>query len=160
MTTIRFDPRPAYEFVLTLVAYSTPQRVDSYEVGSAWFALVDDRIPASLGEDIRGLARGCDRILTRLLGVAFDLPQPGTVEPLVERLETLPPEEVRLTLLGYYAKRTRRRVEPSRILAAARGDATAARLVIEATADGPECERALAAVLGLTDSEAARLVGR
>src|SRR5687768_7174770 len=130
MTTLRFDPRPAYELVLTLVAYSTPQRIDSYGAGAAWFADADERAGPDLQDRVHALARGCDHILTRLLGVAMDLPAPGSPEGLVERLGDMPPAELRLTLLGYYAKRSRRRVATETFEEAARGDPAAARALI------------------------------
>jgi DNA-binding transcriptional ArsR family regulator len=158
MTTVRFDPKPAYELVLTLVAWATPQRVDSYAVGPAWFAETAARLPDQVRQRIGQLAHGCDHVFSRLLGVAVELDRPGSAAQLIDAVEALPLESVRLTLLGYHARRTRRRIDPSRIVDATRGDPQAAREVIELTSDGPECERAAAAVLGLGDQEAHDLV--
>jgi DNA-binding transcriptional ArsR family regulator len=153
MTTIRFDPKPAYEFLLTLVAWATPQRVDSYAVGQAWFAETSAALPDDLRRRIATLANGCDHVFSRLLGVAVDLEPPGTAAQLVDAVEAMPPATLRLSLLGYYARRTRRRIDPERIVEAARGDPAAVRAVLELTTDGPECERAIGAILGQTDAQ-------
>lgn len=158
MTTVRIDPRPAYELVLTLVAFSTPHRVDSYAVGPGWFAETDKRAGHELRERVHRLAGGCDHILTRLLGVAVQLAPPGSPDGLIAALAAMPPSEVRLTLLGYYAKRARRRVASGTFEAAAAGEPDATRALIEGLSDGPECERALARVLAVDDAQAADLV--
>jgi DNA-binding transcriptional ArsR family regulator len=156
-TAIRVTARPAHELLLSLVAFSTPSRVDSYEVGAQWFADVDARLDDPLRAKIARLSNGCEHILIRLFDVAIDLPPTASGEAFVSAVEALEPARLRLTLLGYFARRSRRRVDPAVILEAARGDGTAARRLIEDNSDGPECERALANVLGLTDEAAAEL---
>lgn len=158
MTNLRLDNRSAYEFLLTLVAYSTPDRVDSYDVGPEWFARMDRAAGADLKERISRLAAGCEHLFVRLLNVAADLPPPGTAEALIDTLAALEPGEVRLTLLGYYDNRTRRRAARSLILEAASGARAAGQELIEAASDGPECERALAGLLARSDEEASALV--
>jgi DNA-binding transcriptional ArsR family regulator len=158
VTTVRFESRPAYEFLLTLVAWATPQRVDSYAAGPAWFADIEGRLSPSLRDRVADLALGCDHVFARLYGIAVDLEPPGSAGQLVAAVAALRPEAVRLTLLGYYARRTRRRIDPAVIAEAARGDREAARQMIEATSDGPECERATARILGMGDEEVADLL--
>ena len=155
---IRVTARPAYELLLSLVAYSTPTRVDSYAVGAAWFADVDARLDDGLRERVHRLSNGCEHILIRLFDVAIDLPPTATADEFIDAVGALDPARLRLTLLGYYARRSRRRVDPAVILAAAEGDRTAARKLIEDNSDGPECERALANVLGLSGEAVAELV--
>jgi len=157
-TAIRITARPAYELLLSLVAFSTPSRVDSYAIGPQWFADVDARLDDALRERIARLTNACEHVLVRLFDVAIDLPPTASAEEFVAAVEALEPGRLRLTLLGYYARRTRRRVDPAVILSAARGDPTAARMLIEDNSDGPECERALATVLGLSDEAAVKLV--
>ena len=158
MTTIHVEYRPAAEFLLTIVAWSTPQRLDSYAVGPEWFARVGDLAGKNLGRRVTGLAAGCDHIVTRLFGVAAELSPQAGAAALIEAVEGLKPDVLRLTLLGYYARRTRRRMDPAVIAEAARGDADAGRRVIEATTDGPECEAAIAGVLAMRDEAALELV--
>jgi len=148
--TLRVDPRPAYEFILSLMAYATPHRVDSYDVGPEWFARVDARVPAGFPEQLRALTHGCEHELCRLFALAHDLEPPASADALIEAVERLEPEKLRLTLLGYYARRTRRRVAPEIILAAASGDGSAQRRLMTDASDGPECERATAAILAAT----------
>ena len=139
--------RPAYEFILSLVALATPGRVDSYDVGSDWFERMRDLGGPHLISQLEALTRGCEHVLCRLYGIAHDLEPPASAEELVTAVENLDPAALRLTLLGYYAKRTRRRVPPEVILAAARGEPAAQRQLLADAPDGPECERALAATL-------------
>lgn len=145
--TLRVDPRPAYEFILSLVAYATPQRVDSYDIGPEWFQRIGAVVSDELRERIARVTRGCEHLLCRLFGIAHGLEPPASADALIEAVERLDPARLRLTLLGYYAKRTRRRVPPDVIAAAAEGDASAQRRLVADASDGPECERALAATL-------------
>jgi len=145
--TVRIDRRDAFEFLLTLTAYATPYRVDSYDVGAAWFDRVDDAVARDHRETLRGLTGGCEHILVRLFSLAHDLGAPGTSGQLLDAVEGLSPADVRLYLLGYYSKRTRRRVAPDVIRAAAAGDPAASRTFLADAADGPECSLALSALL-------------
>lgn len=155
---IRVTTRPAYELILSLVAFSTPSRVDSYAVGASWFADVDARLDAPLRDRIERLSNRCEHILIRLFDVAIDLSPTAPAEDFIAAVEALDPSRLRLTLLGYYARRSRRRVDPAIILAAAEGDGTAARRLIEGNSDGPECERALSNVLSMDGATIAELI--
>lgn len=147
MVDLAIAGRESYELVLTLTAFVTPDRVDSYEIGEDWFSATK----ASLGEvgtaRIRSFA-GCEHVVIRLLSVARDLPSPGGADGLVARLADMSADDVRLTLLGYFSRRTRRRVAADLIEAAARGDRDAQRRFATTAADGPECETALRSLLG------------
>jgi len=145
--TLRIEHREAYEFLLTLTAYATPYRVDSYDVGPAWFDRVDDALAAEHRETLRGLTGGCEHILVRFFSLAHDVGAPGTSGQLLDAVAALEPADVRLYLLGYYSKRTRRRVAPDVITAAASGDRAASRTFLTDAADGPECSLALGALL-------------
>lgn len=158
MTTLRLDNRSAYELLLTLIAYSTPQWVESYDVGPEWFARMDRAAGTDLKDRISRLVGGCEHLFVPLLNVAADLPPPGRADELIETLAALAPGEVKLTLLGYYAKRTRRRVAGSLILDAAHGGRAAGQELIDAASDGPGCERAMAGLLGRSDEELSALV--
>lgn len=153
LPSLRVDPRPAYEFLLSLIAYATPQRVDSYDIGPEWFERADANVTDDLREGVARLTRGCEHLLLRLFGVAHDLEPPASAEALIEAVDRLDPVTQRLTLLGYYARRTRRRVAPEVILAAARGDAPAQRRLVADASDGPECERAFSASLAADPNE-------
>jgi DNA-binding transcriptional ArsR family regulator len=158
VTSLRLDNRSAYEFLLTLVAYSTPQRVESFDVGPAWFARMDRAAGADLKDRVARLTGGCEHLFLRLLNVAADLVPPGRADALIDTLAALDPDEVRLTLLGYYSRRTRRHAAASLILDAATGNRAAAQELIEAAAEDPACERALAGVLGRSAGEVSALV--
>ena len=140
--------RDAYEFLLTLTAYATPHRVDSYDAGPEWFERVDAATRAVDRDTIRGLTDGCEHVFVRLFGLGHDLPAPGSSDQLVDAISALEPAELRLTLLGYYSRRTRRRVPVETIAGAASGDPAAERAFVAGAADGPECARALAGILG------------
>ncbi|CAN5772248.1 hypothetical protein BH23CHL7_BH23CHL7_05780 [soil metagenome] len=149
--------RPAYEFILSLVALATPGRVDSYDAGSDWFERLRELGGAQLLSQLEAMTLGCEHVLCRLYGIAHDLESPASAEDLVAAVEKLDPAALRLTLLGYYAKRTRRRVPPDVILAAARGESAAQRQLLADAPDGPECERALAATLACEPVQLHRL---
>jgi DNA-binding transcriptional ArsR family regulator len=147
--TLRIDRRDAYEFLLTLTAYATPYRVDSYDAGSAWFGRVDGAARAGDRDTIRGLTAGCEHVLVRLFGLAHDLAAPGTSAQLLAAIEALEPADLRLSLLGYFSKRTRRRVAPEVIHAAAAGDRASERAFLAGASDGPECVTALTGLLAI-----------
>ena len=153
LPTLRVDPRPAYEFILSLIAFATPQRVDSYDVGPEWFERTGAKVTDDLRQQIERLTHGCEHLLCRPFGLAHDLQPPASAEAFIDAIEGLEPATLRLTLLGYYAKRIRRRVPPEVILAAAEGDASAERRLVADASDGPECERALSATLAADPPE-------
>ena len=155
---LRVNARPAYEFILSLVAFATPQRVDSYDVGVEWFTRTGARVGDELRSQIAQLTQGCEHLVCRLYGLAHDLETPGTADALIDAVDQLNPATMRLTLLGYYAKRTRRRVPPEVILAAAGGDASAQRRLVGDASDGPECERAFSKTLATQPDVLHRLV--
>jgi len=160
VTNVVVAGRPAYELLLTLTAFGTPHRVDSYELGGAWFASVEERLGTADTDAIRRLNAGCEHVYVRLFGLAHDLPHPGSAADLVAAIAALPADDLRLMLLGYYSKRTRRRASPELIRAAAGGDAAAERSFIAATVDGPDCEQALGGLLGRSaDDLQAEVVG-
>jgi DNA-binding transcriptional ArsR family regulator len=148
MVDLAITTRSAYEFILTATAFVTPQRVDSYEAGPPWFTRTEAALGTEATKRMRALTGGCEHVLVRLLGVAHDLPAPGSAEGLLDELRRLSAEDVRLTLLGYYSKRTRRRAAPELIREAAGGDAAAQRSFVTAASDGPDCEAALRSILG------------
>lgn len=139
--------RPAYEFLLGVTAFVTPHRVDSYALGAGWFAASEATLGRAESDRLRGLTAGCEHVYVRLLSIAHDLPAPGSANDLIARLGEISAEDLRLTLLGYYSKRTRRRTTPEVILAAAAGQPEAQRSFVTATSDGPECESALGILL-------------
>ena len=148
MADLAIAARPAYEFLLSVTAFVTPHRVDSYEIGPSWFADAEAALGAADTEALRALTSGCEHVLLRLLSVAHDLPAPGGPSDLLARLDAMSGDDLRLTLLGYYSRRTRRRATPETILAAASGDPDAQRSFVTSTADGPDCEAALKSLLG------------
>ncbi|HET9346344.1 MAG TPA: helix-turn-helix domain-containing protein [Candidatus Limnocylindrales bacterium] len=153
MADLAIAARPAYEFLLSVTAFVTPHRVDSYDIGPSWFADAEAALGPAESEGLRALTSGCEHVLVRLLSVAHDLPAPGSANDLLARLEAMSSDDLRLTLLGYYSRRTRRRAAPEEILAAARGDPDAQRSFVTSTADGPDCEAALRSLLGRPPDE-------
>ena len=147
MADLVIAARQAYEFLLGVTAFVTPHRVDSYALGPAWFAASEGALGPTDTDRLRGLTAGCEHVYVRLLSIAHDLPAPGTANDLIGQLGEISAEDLRLTLLGYYSKRTRRRTTPDVILAAASGNADAQRSFVTATSDGPECEAALGVLL-------------
>ena len=148
MSGLAIAARPAYEFLLSVTAFVTPHRVDSYDLGPSWFADAETALGPAESAGLRALTSGCEHVFVRLLSVAHDLPAPGGVTELLAHLDAMSAAELRLTLLGYYSRRTRRRATPEAIAAAASGDPDAQRSFVTATADGPECEAALRTLLG------------
>jgi DNA-binding transcriptional ArsR family regulator len=155
--TVRIERRDAYEFLLTVTTYTTPYRVDSYDVGQAWFERVDAALKPTDRATLHELAEGCEHVFLRLLNIAHDLPAPGSSAQLLDAVAAMDPADLRLTMLGYYSRRTRRRVAPEVIAAAAGGDSASARTFLAEAPDGPEC---VAALTGLLAADAGQLRAR
>jgi DNA-binding transcriptional ArsR family regulator len=145
--------RPPYELLLTITAFATPHRVDSYAVGQEWFDAAEGRLGKKGSAALRELNAGCEHVFLRLFGLAHDLPSPAEATDFITAIRAMEAADLRLLLLGYYSKRTRRRATPDLIKAAADGDAAAQRSFVTATADGPDCELALGRLLSRSGDE-------
>jgi DNA-binding transcriptional ArsR family regulator len=153
VTDLAIGGRPAYELLLTITAFATPHRVDSYTVGQEWFDAAETRLGSAETAELRRLNAGCEHVFVRLFGLAHDLAAPAEADDLVDAIREMDPADLRLMLLGYFSKRTRRRATPELIAAAADGDPASQRVFVTATADGPDCERALGGLLAVRGAE-------
>ena len=105
---------------------------------------------------LRELNAGCEHVFLRLFGLAHDLPSPAAASDFIAAIQAIDPADLRLMLLGYYSKRTRRRATPDLILAAAAATPRPQRSFVTATADGPDCERALSRLLAADPATSSR----
>jgi len=117
----------AVEAVLSLVVAGTGEAEDDYEIGDA----LAERIRAGLPPEALAMVErftGCGEVWLSLIGVAVDLPEPRTLEALIEALRTSDPVGLRRDLLAMacYAE-----AAPGDVLDAAAAEPTAAARLLE-----------------------------
>jgi DNA-binding transcriptional ArsR family regulator len=98
---------------------------DTYDVGPEWFATVRGRAGEDLLERIRTFVRGEPDTYYHLVGLVYDTPAPRDIPTFLEHLRQTDPDEIRLHLVQFYERETRRSTPASVIRAAVGGDAEA-----------------------------------
>lgn len=118
----------ALEALLSLVVAGTREEDDDYEVGEA----LSQRIKDGLSPEALAMVErftGCGEVWLSLIGVAADLPEPRTIDALVETLRKADPVALRRDLLAVacYAESA-----PVELLDAAAAEPAAAAGLLEA----------------------------
>jgi DNA-binding transcriptional ArsR family regulator len=154
---IRIDVRAAYEFVMALLAFNSIERYKGDEEIRAWIDMVRAKATPELLAQL-ALFRS-KSIWLNFYGPAYDCPAPGDVPTFLAYLDNLDARELRLRLLGYYDRHSRRLTSPEVIRRAAEGDAAAQRQFARtAYADEPAEQKMLLQVLALDAQEMKRLL--
>ncbi|MBW3612819.1 MAG: helix-turn-helix domain-containing protein [Chloroflexi bacterium] len=124
--TVSVEVSPAYELLLSIVTATDPAG-DTYEIGPEWIA----RMRARAGDELLGRidAAGQHDVDTylHLIGLAYDTPAPRDIAAFLARLRDADPAEIKLHLVTYYARETRRCTPADVIRLAVSGDADAKR---------------------------------
>ena len=121
------DVAPAYELLMSVVTALDTTDADTYEVGPEWIAEVQARAGAELLERLRSASLDRPDSFIHLLPLAYDTPAPRDVASFLAHLRETDPDEIRLHLVQYYARETRRMTPAAVIRAAVRGDDDAKR---------------------------------
>jgi DNA-binding transcriptional ArsR family regulator len=120
----------AYEFLISLTKFSSPEDAETYESGPEWF----ENIRTSASQE---LLSALERFgyTTKPFGMVARLmrrsPRVVEVSDLIRRLEDTDPGELRMNLLGYYAPWIRPEVDREQIRHAAEGDRDAQQALID-----------------------------
>ncbi|MCB2222859.1 MAG: ArsR family transcriptional regulator [Actinobacteria bacterium] len=110
----------AFELLLSLYALSGEEDPAAFEIGSDWFEGVEERAGADLVAELREY--GDWSVWLALLGEAFGLGAPHTVERLLEHLDTVDPVVLRRGLLEVGACHASETVDAGQVDAVAAGD--------------------------------------
>ena len=116
---------PAYEMLQSLVVAFDETDADTYEVGPEWIADIRARAGDELLARINAVAYDNADSLRHLLGLAYDTPAPRDVPAFLAHLRETEADELKLHLVQFYARETRRLTPPTVIRAAVGGDAAA-----------------------------------
>ena len=122
---VTIDVSPAYELLETLVTAFDSGEADTYEIGPDWVADARRRAGDELLERISAVSHGDSDTFIHLMGLAYDTPAPRDVPAFLNHLRETDEHEIRLHLVQFYARETRRMTPPPVIRAAIAGDADA-----------------------------------
>jgi DNA-binding transcriptional ArsR family regulator len=122
---ISIETAAAYELLHSIVVALDEEDADTYDIGAAWIAEARSRAGDELIERLRAVSFGDSDAFRHLLGLAYDSPAPRDVPAFVVHLRETDPLELKLHLVQFYARDTRRMTPPATIRAAVAGDADA-----------------------------------
>ncbi len=120
--TLTVETAPAYELLLSVVAVVDTEDADTYDIGTAWIEEVRGRAGEDLLARIDGVSHGDGDTFRHLLGLAYDSPAPRDVPAFIGHLRETDPVEIKLHLVQFYARETRRNTPAATIRAAVAGD--------------------------------------
>jgi DNA-binding transcriptional ArsR family regulator len=115
----------AYELLHSMVVTLEADDAETYEIGPDWIAEIRRRAGDDLLNRMRDVAFREPDTFRHLAGLVYDTPAPNDVTAFLAHLRATDPDEIRLHLVQFYARETRRRTPPAVIRAALGGDAQA-----------------------------------
>ncbi|MGH2428237.1 MAG: ArsR/SmtB family transcription factor [Candidatus Limnocylindria bacterium] len=160
---LTIEVAPAYEFLMSVVTAFDTADADTYEIGPDWIEEVRRRAGEDLLRRAAAVAQEDSDTWIHLIGLVYDSPAPRDVSSFLEHLRRTDADEIRLHLVQFYARDTRRMTSPTVIRSAVSGDPEAQRQFLRTShpdyepwtaylrgileADGEELKRELIAVL-------------
>ena len=122
---LTIETAPAYELLHSIVVVIDSEDADTYDIGPAWTAEMRERAGTELMERLAAISFGDCDTFRHLLGLAYDSPAPRDVPAFLGHLRETDPIELKLHLVQFYARDTRRMTPAATIRAAVAGDADA-----------------------------------
>jgi len=119
---VTIEVSPVYELLESLVTTFDTDENDTYEIGSEWIAEARRRAGDDLLARIAAVSQGDADTFIHLIGLAYDTPVPRDLPAFFAHLRKTDADEIRLHLVQFYARDTRRLTPPSVIRAAVAGD--------------------------------------
>ncbi|HEX6110246.1 MAG TPA: helix-turn-helix domain-containing protein [Ktedonobacteraceae bacterium] len=147
---VEIEASPAYEFLMTLCAFSEVEHHAEYEIGKEWFDDIRKKTSPDLLALVEQFSFDSHEIWEHMLGLVYDCPAPRDVPALITHIEAIDPLELRLHMLGYYVRQHRRSTLPEIILQAAQGDIEAQKKLFKTSfPDDADWQRTLRWLLSL-----------
>ena len=147
---VEIEASSAYEFLMTLCAFSEVEHHAEYEVGKEWFDDVRKKASPDLLALVEQFSFHSHEIWEHMLGMVYDCPAPRDVPAFIAHIEAIDPLEIRLHMLGYYIRQHCRVTPPEIIFQAAQGDIEAQRKLLKTSfPDDAEWQRTLRWLLSL-----------
>ncbi len=128
---VEIEASPAYEFLMTLCAFSDAEHHAEYDIGKEWFDDVRKKASPDLLATVEQFSFHSHEIWEHMLGLVYDCPAPRDVPAFIALIEATDPLELRLHMLGYYLRSHRRATSPEIILQAAQGDIEAQKKLLK-----------------------------
>ncbi len=126
------DAGTGYELVLGLrMLVDHDEEAASYSVGAAWFERAREQAGPDVLEAVEGYSGGHEILFGYLLALVAGSSRPSTAAGFIETLAETSPDELRLVQLGHRLTTYRGDVSAAVIEAAARGEAAAARALLD-----------------------------
>ena len=148
--TVEIEASPAYEFLMTLCAFSDVEHYAEYEVGKEWFNDVRKKASPDLLALVEQFSFHSQEIWEHMLGIVYNSPAPRNVPAFIAHVEAIDPLELRLHMLGYYVREHCRVTPPEIMFQAAQGDIEAQRKLLNTSfPDDAEWQRTLRWLLSL-----------
>jgi DNA-binding transcriptional ArsR family regulator len=122
---VSIDAAPAYELLMSLAVVFREDHDDTFDVGDAWIAEARERAGKDLVARVEDVMMGNEDTFVHLTGIVHDTPAPRDVPAFLEHLRQTDPNEIRLHLVQFYDRDTRRATPSSVIRAAVAGDSAA-----------------------------------
>ncbi len=148
--SVEIEAYPAYEFLMTLCAFSEGEYHAEYEVGKEWFDEVRKKASPDLLALVEQFSFHSNEVWEHILGLVYDCPAPRDVPTFMAHIEATDPLELRLHMLGYYVRSHCRATPPEVILQAAQGDIEAQKEMLKSSfPDDTHWQRTLRWLLSL-----------
>lgn len=119
---VNIDVSPAYELLQTIAIARDEDRNGTYDLGDDWFDEMQHRAGHELVERIGAVSFGEMDTFTELAALVYDTPAPRDVPAFLDHLRQTDADEIRLHLVQFYSRETRRMTPPAVIRAAVAGD--------------------------------------
>ncbi len=147
---VEIEASSAYEFLMTLCAFSEVEHHAEYEVGKEWFDDIRKKASPDLLALVEQFSFHSHEIWEHLIGLVYDSPAPRDVPSFISHIEAIDPLELRLHMLGYYVREHCRVTSPEIIFQAAQGDIEAQKKLLKTSfPDDAEWQRTLLWLLSL-----------
>jgi DNA-binding transcriptional ArsR family regulator len=122
---LSIETAAAYELLHSIVVALDDEDADTYDIGPAWIAEARSRAGDELIARLHAVSFGDSDTFRHLVGLAYASPAPRDVPAFIGHLRETDPLELKLHLVQFYARDTRRMTAPATIRAAVAGDADA-----------------------------------
>ena len=123
--TVCVELSPAYELLQAINVVTSDDEDHTYEIGEAWVAEARERAGEDLLRRVREVSLDDGDTFTHLAGLVYDTPAPRDVPAFIQHLRETDPDEIRLHLVQFDVRETRRTTAPAVIRAAVAGDPAA-----------------------------------
>lgn len=119
---LTIEVSPAYELLQSIVVALEDEEADAYDIGAEWTTEIRSRAGDELMERLRAASHGNCDTFRHLAALVYDTPAPNDVPSFLAHLRETDPVEIKLHLVQFYARETRRKTPPTTIRAAVGGN--------------------------------------